>query len=200
MSWIAAAGAGLSILGGAQGTFTQTYNDAMSRFTEQFHNINEKLTSEKLVNAIDREKVLSNIQIDAAVREAEAQAVVQRAVSGGEGTEVVNDIKAQGEWQRVNAAKTLDAEIEPEVRKAEGILDHIETIAEEEDYELETDLLQSREVGPTIVDEAVEHEVDLILMGVKYKTRFGQFSLGNVVPYVLKNAPCRVILYHQYTE
>ena len=91
----------------------------------------------------------------------------------------------------------LDAEIEPEVRKAEGILDHAETIAEEEDYELETDLLQAREVGPTIVDEAVERGVDLILMGVKYKTRFGQFSLGSVVPYVLKNAPCRVILFHQ---
>ena len=91
----------------------------------------------------------------------------------------------------------LDAEIEPEVRKAEGILDHAETIAEEEDYELETDLLQAREAGPTIVDEAVERGVDLILMGVKYKTRFGQFSLGSVVPYVLKNAPCRVILFHQ---
>jgi len=34
-------------------------------------------------------------------------------------------------------------------------------------------------------------------MGVTYKRRFGQFSLGNVVPYVLKNAPCRVILYHE---
>ena len=99
----------------------------------------------------------------------------------------------------VERALPLDAEIEPEVKKAEGILDHIETIAEEEDYELETDLLQAREVGPTIIDEAVEREVDLILMGVKYKTRFGQFSLGGVVPYVLKNAPCRVMLYHQYS-
>ncbi len=91
----------------------------------------------------------------------------------------------------------LDAEIESEVRKAEGILDHVERIAEEQDCEVETDLLQAREVGPTIVEEAVEQEVDLILMGVKYKRRFGQFSLGDVVPYVLKNAPCRVILYHQ---
>ena len=91
----------------------------------------------------------------------------------------------------------LDAEIGPDVRKAEGILDHAESIAEEEDYELETDLLQAREAGPTIIDEAVEREIDLILMGVKYKMRFGQFSLGNVVPYVLKNAPCRVMLYHQ---
>lgn len=96
----------------------------------------------------------------------------------------------------VKRSLPLEAEIAPEVRKAEEILDHIESVAEEQDYEVETDLLQSREVGPTIIDEAVEREVDLILIGVTYKRRFGQFSLGNVVPYVLKNAPCRVILYH----
>ena len=100
----------------------------------------------------------------------------------------------------VKRSLPLDAEIESEIRKAEGILDHIASVAEEEDYEVETDLLQAREAGPTIVDEAVEREVDLILMGVSYKRRFGQFSLGSVVPYVLKNAPCRVILYHQYTS
>ncbi len=93
----------------------------------------------------------------------------------------------------------LDAEIEPESKKAEEILDHAESVAEGQDYEIETELLQAREAGPTIVDEAVEREVDLILMGVKYKRRFGQFSLGSVVPYVLKNAPCRVILFDQYT-
>ncbi len=93
----------------------------------------------------------------------------------------------------------LEAEIEPEIVKAEEILDRAETIAEEQDYELETDLLQAREAGPTIVDEAVERNVDLIIMGIEYKTRFGQFSLGNTVPFVLKNAPCQVILYHRHT-
>ena len=97
----------------------------------------------------------------------------------------------------IKRALPLDAEIEPEVIKAEGILDHIEMVAEEQDYEVETDVLQAREAGPAIIDEAVERKVDLILMGVKYKRRFGQFSLGNVVPYVLKNSPCPVILYHQ---
>lgn len=92
----------------------------------------------------------------------------------------------------------LDAEIEPEIRKAEEVLDHAESIAEEQDYKIETDLLQAREAGPTIVDEAIERKVDLILMGIKHKRLFGQFSLGSVVPYVLENAPCRVILYHQY--
>ncbi len=93
----------------------------------------------------------------------------------------------------------IDAEIKSEIRKAEGILNHIESVAEEQEYEVETDLLQAREAAPTIVEEAVERGADLILMGVTYKRRFGQFSLGNTVPYVLKNAPCRVILYHQPT-
>ncbi len=99
----------------------------------------------------------------------------------------------------IKRALPLDAEIESEIRKAEGILDHIEAVAEEQNFEVETDVLQAREAGPAIVDEAVERDIDLILMGVTYKRRFGQFSLGNVVPYVLKNAPCRVILYHQST-
>ena len=93
----------------------------------------------------------------------------------------------------------LDVEIRPDVEKAEEVLDHIATLAEDEGYEVETDLLQAREEGPTIVDEAREREADLILMGVIYKRIFGQFNLGSVVPYVLQNAPCEVILYHQYT-
>lgn len=95
----------------------------------------------------------------------------------------------------IKRALPLNAEIESEIRKGEGILDHVESIAEEQDFEIETDLLQAREVAPSIVDEAVNHEVDLIIIGVTYKKYFGQFSLGSIVPYVLKNAPCQVILY-----
>ncbi len=99
----------------------------------------------------------------------------------------------------VKRSLPLEAEIEPEMRKAEEIMNRMEGYAEEQDYEIETDVLQAREAGPAIIDEAAERGVNLILMGVKYKKRFGQFSLGSVVPYVLKNAPCPVILYHQYT-
>ena len=97
----------------------------------------------------------------------------------------------------VKRSLPLDAEIDPEIRRAEGILDHIEEVAEEEKFEIETDVLQAREAGPAIIDEAVEREVELILMGIEYKKRFGQFSLGHVVPYVLKNAPCPVMLYQK---
>jgi len=91
----------------------------------------------------------------------------------------------------------LDAEIESEIKEAENVLDHIEEVAEDQDYEIETDIIQARAAGPAIIDEAAERNVDVILMGVKYKRRFGQFNLGDVVPYVLKNAPCPVILYQK---
>jgi nucleotide-binding universal stress UspA family protein len=88
----------------------------------------------------------------------------------------------------------IDAVIETEIEKAEQILTHAEYIATELDYEIETDLVQSREAGPSIVDEAVEGGYDLIIMGMIYKKRFGMFHLGEAIPYVLQSAPCRVIL------
>lgn len=94
----------------------------------------------------------------------------------------------------------LDAEIEPEIRKAEEILARMERVAKEHGYRTSTDVLQAREAGPAIVDESLEREIDLIIMGLAYKKRFGEFSLGEVVPYVLKNATCRVILYQQYPK
>jgi nucleotide-binding universal stress UspA family protein len=97
----------------------------------------------------------------------------------------------------IKRALPLDAEIDSEIKKAEAVLDKVEKVAEEEDYEVETDVLQAREVGPAIIDESVERGVSLIIMGVSYHQRFGQFSLGNIVPYVLKNSPCPVILYQQ---
>jgi nucleotide-binding universal stress UspA family protein len=94
----------------------------------------------------------------------------------------------------------LEAEMLVETKRAEEILDRVEKVAADEDYQIETDLLQAREIAPTIIDEAVERKIDLILMGVKYQRRFGQFSLGNIVPYIIKNAPCQVMLYSLVTK
>ena len=100
----------------------------------------------------------------------------------------------------VNRVLPLDAEIEPEIKGAEAILDHVEEIAEEMGCEINTDLIQARDQGPAIIDEAIEQGADTIVMGVSYQRRFGQFTLGDTVPYILKNAPCRVLLYHEPTE
>jgi nucleotide-binding universal stress UspA family protein len=97
----------------------------------------------------------------------------------------------------VKRSLPLDAMIDSEVEKAEKALTRAEEIAAELDYEVETDLIQAREVGPAIVGEAMERDVDLILMGFAYKKRFGVFNLGRVIPYVLEEAPCRVLLYRE---
>jgi nucleotide-binding universal stress UspA family protein len=97
----------------------------------------------------------------------------------------------------VKRALPLDAEIDSEIQHSEGVLDKVEAIAEDEDYQVETDILQARDAGPAIVDEALERGVDLILMGFSYKKHFGQYGLGQVLPFVLKNSPCPVILYQQ---
>ena len=95
---------------------------------------------------------------------------------------------------QVKRSLPLDAELEAEARTAEEILSRAESIADEQDYEVETDLLQTREVGPAIVDEAMERGIDLVIMGTSHRKRLGEFNLGGVIPYVLKNAPCNVIV------
>jgi nucleotide-binding universal stress UspA family protein len=97
----------------------------------------------------------------------------------------------------VERSLPLGAEVEPEINKAEKILAHIEEIAKEQDFRLETDIIQAREVGSAIVDEARRCEADLILLGMPYKKQFGQYCMGEIIPYVLKNAPCRVLLDRQ---
>lgn len=94
----------------------------------------------------------------------------------------------------VKRSLPLEAVIDPEMERGEAVLDQAERYAADADYEVETELLKAREVGPAIVDTAVEKEADLIVIGISYKRRFGEFSIGRTVPYILKNAPCRVIL------
>ncbi|MBI4320655.1 MAG: universal stress protein [Chloroflexi bacterium] len=86
----------------------------------------------------------------------------------------------------------LDADIQTEVEKGERVLDAAEQVAGAIGYEIESEILQAREIGPAVVDEAIERAVDVIIIGVKYEKRFGEFSLDRGASYVLKNAPCRV--------
>jgi len=98
----------------------------------------------------------------------------------------------------VNRNLPLDAVVESDIEKAEEILTRAEDIAAESEYEIETDLVQARDAGAAIVDEARERNVDVILMGLNYKKRFGVFNLGQAIPHVLEEAPCRVLLYRDF--
>jgi len=86
----------------------------------------------------------------------------------------------------------LDVDLPPEAARGDTVLARAEHVADEFGVQLETEILQARDVGTAIVDEALEREVDLIVLGIGFKRKFGEFDLGHAAPYVLKNAPCRV--------
>jgi nucleotide-binding universal stress UspA family protein len=93
----------------------------------------------------------------------------------------------------VSWAVPLDADIAGRSEEAQQILDLAEGVAEESKVRLETVLLQARDVGAALVDEATEREADLLVLGLPYRKRFGgDFAIGRTIPYVLKNAPCAV--------
>jgi nucleotide-binding universal stress UspA family protein len=100
----------------------------------------------------------------------------------------------------VNRSLPLSAPVESQVEHGEEILDGVERIAGEYNLPIETEMVQARDTGPAIVGEADAWKATLIVMGLPYKRRFGEFNLGKTAPYVLKNAPCRVILFRERLE
>ena len=87
----------------------------------------------------------------------------------------------------------LDADVAGHDEGAQRVLDIAEATAEAARYRMETVLLQARDVGAAIVDEATEREADLVICGLPFKRRFGgEFTVGRTIPYILKNAPCSV--------
>ena len=87
----------------------------------------------------------------------------------------------------------LDADIAGRSEEVQRVLDMAESVAEDYRVKLEPVLLQARDVGAALVDEAVEREADLLVVGLAYRTKFGgDFAIGRTIPYVLKNAPCAV--------
>jgi nucleotide-binding universal stress UspA family protein len=88
----------------------------------------------------------------------------------------------------------LDAELENEVERGEGILAHAERIAADHGIPVQADLIQARQAGHAVVDEAIDRGVDAIVLGVEYHRPLGQFTLGRLPLYVLEHAPTQVWL------
>jgi nucleotide-binding universal stress UspA family protein len=87
----------------------------------------------------------------------------------------------------------LDADVAGRSDEIQQILDAAESVAEQSKMRLDSVLLQARDVGAALVDEATERDADLLVLGLPYRKRFGgDFAIGRTIPYVLKNAPCAV--------
>ncbi len=91
----------------------------------------------------------------------------------------------------------LDAEAVLEEDRSETVLQHMEHLGKRFHGNIQAEILRARDAGPALVQEAEEREVEAIVMALPYKTHHGIFSLGHTAPYILKNAACPVLLWHQ---
>lgn len=88
----------------------------------------------------------------------------------------------------------LDAAMNSVYMSGERVLNRMEEIASDYKCILSAEIVQVRRAGAAIVREAVFKEVDAIVIGMSYKETYGVYSLDEHIPYVLRYAPCRVIL------
>lgn len=88
----------------------------------------------------------------------------------------------------------IDAEMSAEIEHGEIVLEKVQHFADKIGCHIQTDLLQAREAGAAIVNEAVERDAQLIVMGVPYYEKFGEYAITPRALYVLEHAACRVIL------
>ena len=66
----------------------------------------------------------------------------------------------------------LDADVAGHDESAQRVLDIAETTAEAAHYQMETVLLQARDVGAAIVDEATERAADVVILSTMYDNWF----------------------------
>lgn len=88
----------------------------------------------------------------------------------------------------------IDAEMSAEIELGEMVLEKAQRFSDKIGCRVQTDLLQAREAGAAIVNEVVERDAQLVVMGVPYHEKFGEYAVTPRAQYVLEHAGCRVIL------
>jgi nucleotide-binding universal stress UspA family protein len=144
--------------------------------------------SEKRPTAtFDQSRVLVPLKGDAEIDDP-ALKVAALLLGGREGVEVALLHVIEVPFER-----TLDAEDDTAVALAEEILSRSETMLAAKGIASRSSTVQARAAGPAIVDDANELGADLIVMGLRYKKRFGgQWDAGRTVPYVMRNSTAPV--------
>ena len=100
----------------------------------------------------------------------------------------------------VSRSLPMNAELEGEARRGEQIIRRAEELAAEMGCQVFGQLLQAREAGAAIVDEAEDRGVDAIVMGVGRKKFPHSFQVSESTDYILKHAHCQVWVLRQAVE
>jgi len=95
---------------------------------------------------------------------------------------------------RVPLDRPLDAELIDAEEQAEASLAEAKLLAAEHGVDVDVRLVRARAIGEAIVDEAGEHDVDLIVMGSAPRWRRQSRFFSPTVDYVLRKAPSEVMV------
>lgn len=96
----------------------------------------------------------------------------------------------------VPAELPLDAHMEAEDRDAQRLLRHASAIGDLNGVGVHTHVLRGRAAGERIVDEALAAQSEIIVVAAPRRRRASPTApvFGRTVDYVLKHAPCRVMV------
>ena len=97
----------------------------------------------------------------------------------------------------VSRSLPLNAELDAEARRGEQLIHRAEELAAESGFMVSGTLLQAREAGPAIIDEANDNAIDTIIMGIANKRPVAAFQLARTPEYVMKHATCAVWVVRQ---
>lgn len=86
----------------------------------------------------------------------------------------------------------LNAEMEFDARRGEQLLRKAQFLAQQHDFQLQGELLQSRQAGQALVDEAHQRMAQAVVLGSQFRRVFGDFQVGKTCAYALKHAKCPV--------
>ena len=89
----------------------------------------------------------------------------------------------------------LDAEVGEEILRGEEALAEIEYLSSSGRLSLQGEIVQARQAGPAIVQEAANIPATMIIMGIDYGDDPVGFRMSATAEYVLRNARCPVILW-----
>jgi len=95
---------------------------------------------------------------------------------------------------RVPLELPLDAEMAAEEERAEESISEAKAIAEEHGVDVEGAICRHRSLGEAIVEDALRHGTDLIILGSAPRWRRQSRFFSPTVDYVLRRAPCEVMV------
>jgi nucleotide-binding universal stress UspA family protein len=95
----------------------------------------------------------------------------------------------------VDRRMPLDVDLPEQAEQGEHCLAEAERLARRYKLSAQGEILQARDAGHAIVDEALELSADAIVIGVPRSGREGMaLNLGKTSEYILRHAPCEVVV------